>query len=383
MVSAAHDFNIQDFDMTGMIVLGQEQDDFGGGFVQEEMFFGSLSQMNIWSRALSHREIRDLVSCKMELHGDIFSTDIDSMENYNVTESFSFLKDLCNDDQNFVIFPDVLDFADAMDFCGKTGGPVYTPRSCKESSESFYNQTLQFIDHCPDSFWIGVTDIVEEGIWRQAGSERLATTSFGFPPNGKESENCASIRMETKLWDDRSCHHPHRCFTCLALPQRPLVFRGLCFKIPERTYFEVLGYKNDKPYFHGYYGYVIYLAEGKWLLKDVAENVILASGLPSTGYKYPIGRHRWMTHTKVCGFRKDEDIELSMSTCNSSEIVCSDGHCVAVVARCDGRYQCPDHSDENSCKIIHFPEGYRRQLAPEPKDPSIPDRINMTIAFLR
>ncbi|EDO34151.1 predicted protein, partial [Nematostella vectensis] len=48
----------------GVMLVGQEQDELGGGFNAEESFVGDLSQVNVWSRVLSDNEIFTLAySC--------------------------------------------------------------------------------------------------------------------------------------------------------------------------------------------------------------------------------------------------------------------------------------------------------------------------------
>ena len=48
----------------GVLILGQEQDDLGGGFNTEENFIGDVSQMNVFDYVLSENDIYNLVySC--------------------------------------------------------------------------------------------------------------------------------------------------------------------------------------------------------------------------------------------------------------------------------------------------------------------------------
>ena len=41
----------------GFLVIGQEQDSFGGGFDKNQNFIGELTAVNIWNRVLSEEEI--------------------------------------------------------------------------------------------------------------------------------------------------------------------------------------------------------------------------------------------------------------------------------------------------------------------------------------
>ena len=41
----------------GIIVLGQDQDDFGGGFEQEQSFFGEMHGVNVWDTDLPSEKI--------------------------------------------------------------------------------------------------------------------------------------------------------------------------------------------------------------------------------------------------------------------------------------------------------------------------------------
>ena len=56
----------------GMIVIGQDQDVIGGGFVASESMVGSVSQVNVWKRVLNGDEIRRLFAgCNGTFMGDV------------------------------------------------------------------------------------------------------------------------------------------------------------------------------------------------------------------------------------------------------------------------------------------------------------------------
>lgn len=40
---------------------------------------------------------------------------------------------------------------------------------------------------------------------------------------------------------------------------------------------------------------------------------------------------------------------LTESNCAKTEFICDDASCVSFAVRCDGKFDCPDRSDEMQC----------------------------------
>ncbi|XP_070563038.1 LOW QUALITY PROTEIN: sushi, von Willebrand factor type A, EGF and pentraxin domain-containing protein 1-like [Ptychodera flava] len=55
----------------GVLIVGQEQDYFGGGFSAPESFVGKLSLLNIWDKVLSKNELFDLMHTCEDYHGTV------------------------------------------------------------------------------------------------------------------------------------------------------------------------------------------------------------------------------------------------------------------------------------------------------------------------
>jgi hypothetical protein len=57
----------------GQFIIGQDQDTLGGGFSSPEAFIGQITQLNMWSRSLSLRDIESLrQNCSSEM-GDVIA----------------------------------------------------------------------------------------------------------------------------------------------------------------------------------------------------------------------------------------------------------------------------------------------------------------------
>lgn len=55
----------------GILILGQDQDELGGGFDQDQSFFGEMFGVNLWSSVLTEEEIKSMSEgCFYPLEGD-------------------------------------------------------------------------------------------------------------------------------------------------------------------------------------------------------------------------------------------------------------------------------------------------------------------------
>ena len=57
---------------------------------------------------------------------------------------------------------------------------------------------------------------------------------------------------------------------------------------------------------------------------------------------------------------------MTLTGCNKDEFTCSDGSCVTIGERCDGKADCQDWSDEEGCKAFVTFAGYKKFLVPPP-----------------
>ncbi|XP_069159957.1 uncharacterized protein [Procambarus clarkii] len=356
--------------LNSTLILGQDQDSLGGGFETDQVFRGHMTQVNIWNRSLSQQEVEDIAKCKQLGQGNIFSSDTDDVEVFGASVSQERLATLCQTTRDFVILPEDRNHIDSLLLCQRLGCDMYGPSSREENMELF-NKSLLFKDKCSKSLilWVGLTDEGEEGVWRKiSNNEIVKEVPFrDRQPNGYTTENCVYMNRDSGLLNDVRCSLDYMtCVPCTRNTTRTLRLRGLCLLREHETFFEMLGYINQKPYFHGYYGFMIYMVESKiWVLKNIITSENLATlTLPSVK-SYPLGKHNWLISSEVCNTRVNTSILLSLSACDSSEYTCNNGECIPKEQRCNTIDECSDFSDEDGCTLVKLPQSYRSVRPPD------------------
>ncbi|XP_068236122.1 uncharacterized protein [Palaemon carinicauda] len=356
--------------LKGMITIGQEQDLLAGAYDTDQSFRGYISQVNIWNRSLTAEEVRKQASCTKSELGNIFSTDREDVELLGgTTMELVDPSYFCEKAVEYVIFPEARYMKDSRWTCNRIGYEVYTPHDF-DDNVILHNESLRFAENCLSNYhlWIGVTDEVEEDVWRKFTDNSIAETQFELnEPNGGTGENCMLMFLPNGRWVDTSCviQWP-ACVPCEIARKAPLRLRGFCFSNEAETFYEVLGYTYEKPYLHGYYGYMVYkIDDYTWEMFDttVAEVVGILK-VPSKD-TYPIGRHIWELKRSECNNLIGSKLQLSFSICDNDQFTCSNGDCISKERRCNAKDDCIDLSDEEDCLVIILPKGYRLERPPD------------------
>ena len=55
-------------------------------------------------------------------------------------------------------------------------------------------------------------------------------------------------------------------------------------------------------------------------------------------------------------------VPLSFNACKKNEYNCQDGHCIDIIARCDGKTDCPDKTDEINCNMVEIDDSYIKDV---------------------
>ena len=68
----------------GIVIVGQDQDSYGGEFKRYQSFTGKISGINLWSRVLSHNEILRMSKIYYTENGDVLKWPDFAVSRYNV-----------------------------------------------------------------------------------------------------------------------------------------------------------------------------------------------------------------------------------------------------------------------------------------------------------
>ena len=81
-----------------------------------------------------------------------------------------------------------------------------------------------------------------------------------------------------------------------------------------------------------------------------------------------IGPQKWTVYndSKDCSLTSSYTMVLKLTGCSEEEFTCSDGSCVHMTSRCNGKNDCSDETDEAECKAFVQSIGYDRFKVPTP-----------------
>lgn len=328
-------------------------------------------KVNVWDNQVGEDMIAAMASCTADPHGNIFSTDVHDIEVVNASEETRPVAALCRKEVDFVIVPEKWSLRRSLHFCRTANSEMFVPES-DELNERLFNATRGFLEKCGGKSYrllrIGATDGVTDGDWRKFSNDatlKYTAWAAGEPNDGYKSD-CMVMRKSQSGWGDVDCKDDY-CFPCLKDVDKFLQIRGLCFKKEHHTRFLLDGYVNGAPFFRGYYGHAVFLNEsGEWVLRNVLGGTTLAGMVArrTLTADYPLGRRKWQVLNPFCKNLAGDIIEMSLSSCATTDFMCNDGSCVSRSVRCNLLDDCADGSDEERCDLLELSDGYHSYRPP-------------------
>lgn len=313
---------------------------------------------------MNEETILSIATCKIDLEGDYISWNV-GWTLHNVDSYLIDYKELCKRKQkNFFFSFTKLLYNEAFYICEALGSHLPVPY-CNQTLSRFYSRFKEFLPddtNCQKDIFTPLTDEQEEDVWRRFydGTEINSTIWQPGEPNGLEFESCALT--DTDGMYDVDCATHEGCALCEFKERAIFSLLGTCELELRNIYFQAHQNKTDEIVFRGYGEYRIQFADKRWIWVDVTKNETIAI-MDLHEPNFPMGRRNWTLVRQICKQKSGKRV-LLLTHCKDNQFTCDDATCISLEKRCDLKYDCLDHSDEMNCRLISFPEGYKKDLPP-------------------
>ena len=333
--------------------------------------FGSVSDLQVWSRALSRRTVTLWSSCQLEDPGDLISwhqatlriTDLELVEMEK--------SKICGEKgQQIVAFEEMRTYLGGRSFCISLGGDMAVAENISQLGE----MRKSFLEtNCSRGFYTGFTDRETEGVWRsETSGQEISSIKWrsGQPDDSLGVEDCAFYSVDTGELVDHSCSRTF-CPVCSLDTAAHFQLRGACLNLADTLYLMVnssffLGYINTK---------LVRSADtGQWQLLSTFNNSLIASMVitdDSKDMSFPLGTNHWHFPDLNCTDNGTEwrRLKLHRRVDLPGTFCCDDGLCLHSDKVCDLNQHCSDGTDERDCRIIQLPDfPYDKDRAPTETD---------------
>jgi len=372
-------------------IIGQEPDAFNGKFSVAQLFNGEVSELNLWDTILSDDDVLALGHCKSFLKGNILPWQKNWIVNHGARILDVNSEMFCKEDGRLIVFPKRQPKPIGRDLCNSHGGQLITPSSKKEN-DKMMRLLMEHKDVCMEknpenpantgkAVWLGLTK--ENNTWYSLHADKKnAIRNFahwGKNPNMNITTDCSFVNTngEWNYENQESCLNLQLCTICKVIGNPVFTINGLCQNnVFDYNYYLVTDDKNMIKYYEGYKSSNIVKKDNSWvfvLKRGNGANTRIVTMFENDDYFFPVGRVSWNMYDPKCGIKPEQKKKLSMSKCRfGEEFTCDSGNCIALDKRCNQNKDCDDESDENGCRLVQFPETYRKIQPPAPQSSSEP-----------
>ena len=270
----------------------------------------------------------------------------------------------------------------------ETGG-VLTDFFSKTSLDKKDGQWVPYPGGC-NKFHLPYTDETEEGLWldQNTGQPIEFTEWTQGQPNGRETENCALVNLKIKqadrMWYDGPCSQPG-CTLCSRPSQPILRLRGLCKESKLTNVFTPVnkGYRGNLGYMGLHTTNIEYNDTTFLWVASKTNDPAVWTWATSTASKGSglLGTFQWTVYndSRECNPNFSYMVTLTLTGCSKTQFTCTDGSCVEMDERCNGRVDCEDKSDESGCRIANILSTYSKGITPAPLPGNSKAKVTLSV----
>ena len=194
-----------------------------------------------------------------------------------------------------------------------------------------------------------------------SGTKPLRFSNWDMKP--MTIDDCV-VFTSNGFWDSKNklfCPRIKTCPVCSFNSVPKLTMKGLCPECTLDYYWYLARDKSHEVFYDGYKEYKIFPSDDfrTWNVSVPADESMTYNMELFNGPGTPIGHNFWNTSDSFCNSNSGTKDEIGLSTCKlGRDFTCNSGECISKYKRCDGVYDCRDHSDEENCKLILVPPIY-------------------------
>ena len=383
--------------LNGSLVLGQDQDNHGGGFNPLQSFVGKITGLKLWTS--NEPIVFESDMCLPDwIGGSPLMIDLGQLY-WNVHGDAQWTNENpCyeRDAPVYLVWPQSITFEQSIEFCSSLH--LHIPQITNETQNTELATTISVASALCFGFlsnfkYAWISNEVECHLDLDD-----AAVFYKISPNfnARVNDNACSVE------DNSSLNHmmlistgewrvagpdEMACSLCTGNPfNKTFYLSNLCWRQKNTRIKFYPRVDGDIFYFHGDVDLLIISENEQWMITTHSRNEV-ASLVSSIN---PIGRNNWTLNSQVrnCHYidaslpLHDLDppvkSELILSSCSEDEFVCGDGQCIPSSERCSGAVACSDNSDETNCNFIAKPSTYDHLISPPGRNLKLDIEITLT-----
>lgn len=310
--------------------------------------------------------VNDLANCKNNSFEGNIITWSNGWRLNNINKHYEDSKVLCartNSNASYRGFPSKTE-TEALYICEALGGKLPEVSSLSDVHKYFglYQELWSNSKSCRH-FWTDLTDRDREDTWIRSTKPFGKGKTFWADnePDGYIYQECALIFSDGL--HDIPCSLKS-CVFCEITSRVVFSLRGTCESEKRHIYFKSVQSSFGALAFIGYGQRFMSSSDNKWMLTDSLTEEVLAS-MEVTTHDDPLGQNIWNLSKSMCN-QESGLRPLLLTPCSYEQFTCSDVKCIPLLHRCDMKYDCLDHSDEDDCFNVRLPPEYQKLMPPRP-----------------
>ena len=318
-------------------------------------FDGSVTDVNIWSRAFSDEESEKWSKCNFDKEGTVLDWNKAKFKIHgNIDVEEIDQADACHQPviEKFLAFPEKLNFIQSVKFCEKIGGKIAVAENF-ENLEKIQEalKELQESGECSSLFYTGYW--FKDGQWKHfLTDEPLQLAEFGVEAT---YSSCATIDKVFTKEEGKFKRDQCNTKTC-----------PVCYINDWPSVLKLRGVKKvdnlDSFYYLLNHTHILGSSKSRLVLGNEKWNMQRRNG-EILGWtekaNLPLGKHEW----DLLGSRTNMSLQDAVE--EPGNFCCDDGGCISSELVCDNRKHCEDNSDEQKCPKLFMNTNYDPSSPPE------------------